>query len=459
MPEILMPRLSDTMEEGVVSSWHKKVGDEVAEGESLVDIETDKALMEYEADTAGVLESILIGEGESATIGSPIAIIRTPGEPPTPSNSATSAPPATSAAAPATPSPADYAPAAASPATSAQAATGAQATSAGAGGAGGAGESGVGAAEAVSGPGSGAENGSRPPSSPLARRIAREKGVDLATITGSGPGGRIVRADVEAAASTAAPAPAAPAPVAPASVATPAKTTVPVTADDEEVPLSRIRQITARRLAESKREAPHIYLTRHVDADDLVAFRASLNDRLVAAGQPKVSLNDLIVRACAAALRAHPSINASFAEDRLILHKRVHVGVAVALEDGLVVPVIKDADRKAVSEISRETRDLAKRARDRKLAPDEMSGGTFTVSNLGMFGIDEFTAVINPPEVAILAVGATREEVTIRDGHVVPTQRMTITLSVDHRAADGATGAKFLADVVELLQDPIRILA
>jgi pyruvate dehydrogenase E2 component (dihydrolipoamide acetyltransferase) len=407
MPEILMPRLSDTMEEGVVSSWHKKVGDEVAEGESLVDIETDKALMEYEADTTGVLESILVAEGETAGIGRPIAVIRAPGEAPT----------APSAPAPDTPAPAPVALAV---------------------------ESEPGAAAAG--------NGSRPPSSPLARRIAREKGLDLAALTGSGPGGRIVRADVEAAAASGTPS-------APAAVPTTPKPTIPVTADDEELPLSRIRQITARRLAESKREAPHIYLTRHVDVDELVAFRTSLNAKLTAAGRPKVSLNDLIVRACAVALRAHPAINASFADDHLVLHKRVHVGIAVALDDGLVVPVVKDTDRKAVSEISKETRDLAGRARDRKLAPDEMSGGTFTVSNLGMFGIDEFTAVINPPEVAILAVGATRQEVAIRDGNVVPALRMTVTLSVDHRAADGATGAKFLADVVALLEDPLRILA
>ncbi len=484
MPEILMPRLSDTMEEGVVSSWHKKVGDEVAEGESLVDIETDKALMEYEADTAGVLESILVAEGETASIGKPIAVIRAPGEAPTPpATTAPGSPSATPAGAtPAVPGgngpagPASASPtsptgtAPASPAGVAQASASAGSAAvpgqAASGGAASVGTIPAGGAESadsgVREAGSGAATGSRPPSSPLARRIAREKGLDLATLTGSGPGGRIVRADVEAAAATAVQAAAtqAAAVAAPAPAPTPAaKAAIPVTADDEEVPLSRIRQITARRLAESKREAPHIYLTRHVDVDELVAFRTSLNARLTAAGQPKVSLNDLIVRACAVALRSHPAINASFADDRLVVHKRVHVGIAVALDDGLVVPVIKDADRKAVSEISRETRDLAGRARDRKLAPDEMSGGTFTVSNLGMFGIDEFTAVINPPEVAILAVGATREEVAIRDGNVVPAQRMTVTLSVDHRAADGATGAKFLADVVALLEDPIRIVA
>lgn len=413
MPEILMPRLSDTMEEGVVSSWHKKPGEEVAEGESLVDIETDKALMEYEADEAGILETILVAEGESAAIGTPIAVIRSAGE----------APAAVPAAAPASVEAVAPAPApAVRPPTPA--------------------------------PGPAVR---RPPSSPLARRIARENGIDLTGLTGSGPGGRIVRADVEAAVAVA-PAPAAlvPATVSGTSVAA-AEPAEP--AESERVQLSRIRQVTARRLTESMQTAPHFYLTRVVDADALVAFRASLNAKLDAAGQPKVSVNDLVVRACAAALRAHPYLNASFAGDHLLVHKRVHIGVAVALDDGLIVPVIRDADAKTVTEIGRATRELAGRAREQKLKPQEMTGSTFTVSNLGMFGIDQFTAVINPPEAAILAVGATRQEVTVRDGEIVPTQRMTITLSVDHRAADGATAAKFLGTVAELLEDPLRILA
>lgn len=431
MPEILMPRLSDTMEEGVVSSWHKKPGDEVAEGESLVDIETDKALMEYEADAAGILETILVAEGESAPIGAPIAVIRAPGEALSAAASApaASAPAGSAAAGPAAAPVAGVLPEAAP-------AAGVRSE----------------AAPAVTAP---ATANGRPPSSPLARRIARENDIDLMTLTGSGPGGRIVRADVEAAVA-AAPAPAAV--PAPASAAAPAPA-VSVPEDSEQVPLSRFRKVTARRLTESMQNVPHIYLTRVVDVDELTAFRALLNAKLAAAGQPKVSLNDLVVRACAAALRAHPNINASFTEDHLLLHKRIHIGIAVALEDGLVVPVIRDADTKTVTEISKETRELAGRARDQKLKPQEMTGGTFTVSNLGMFGVDQFTAVINPPEAAILAVGATRQEVTVKNGEIVPAQRMTVTLSVDHRAADGATGAKFLATLAELLEDPIRILA
>ena len=410
MSEILMPRLSDTMEEGVVSSWHKKPGDKVSAGDALVDIETDKALMEYEAYEDGVLGEILVGEGDTAAIGTPIATLITDGAAPAPRPAAEPAP------AP-EPEPAAPEPVASAPAT--------------------------------------ANGRSRPPSSPLARRIARESGVDLTTVTGSGPGGRIVRADVEAAAldaavlETAAPAP--------QPVQQPAPAAAPVEDEDiERVPLSRIRKVTARRLAESMRTAPHFYLTRVVDVEELLAFRATLNAALAPA---KVSVNDLIVKACATALRANPVLNVSFTEEHLLVHKRVHVGVAVALEEGLVVPVIRDADRKSVSAIGAETRELAGRAREQRLTPQEMSGGTFTVSNLGMFGVDAFTAVINPPEAAILAVGATRKDVVFRDGEVIPRDRLTLTLSIDHRACDGATGAAFLGQLTDLLENPLRIVA
>ncbi|MCW2860732.1 MAG: pyruvate dehydrogenase complex dihydrolipoamide acetyltransferase [Actinoallomurus sp.] len=420
MSDILMPRLSDTMEEGVVSSWHKKPGDKVSAGDALVDIETDKALMEYEAYEDGVLGEILVGEGDTAAIGTPIATLVTDGAAPAPRPAAE--PPAEPAQ--------DDAPARTEPV--------------------------VGTEDAP------AENGrSRPPSSPLARRIARENGVDLATLTGSGPGGRIVRADVEAAApaatvmSTAPAAPPAPRQAAPP-VSRPAEA-VPVDDEDtERVPLSRIRKVTARRLAESMRTAPHFYLTRVVDVEELLAFRATLNAALAPA---KVSVNDLIVKACATALRANPVLNVSFTEEHLLVHKRVNVGVAVALDEGLVVPVIRDTDRKSVSQIGAETRELAGRAREQRLTPQEMSGGTFTVSNLGMFGVDAFTAVINPPEAAILAVGATRKDVVFRDGEVIPRDRLTLTLSIDHRACDGATGAAFLGQLTDLLENPLRIVA
>ncbi|KAB2371018.1 2-oxo acid dehydrogenase subunit E2, partial [Actinomadura montaniterrae] len=226
--------------------------------------------------------------------------------------------------------------------------------------------------------------------------------------------------------------------------------------DVEAVPLNRFRKVAARRLTESKQNAPHFYLNREVDAEALLAFRATLNEALAPA---KVSVNDLVVKAVATALREHPEVNVSYTEENLLFHKRVHVGVAVAVPDGLVVPVVKDADRKSVSQIGAETRELAGKARDGKLSVQEMSGGTFSVSNLGMFGVDSFSAVINPPEAAILAVGAVRDEPVVRDGQVVPGKRMAVTLSVDHRACDGATAAKFLARLAELLQNPLLIVA
>ncbi|MER6814989.1 dihydrolipoamide acetyltransferase family protein [Spirillospora sp. NPDC000708] len=453
MTEILMPRLSDTMEEGVISSWQKQPGDEVAVGDVLVDIETDKAVMEYEAYEAGVLEKILVGEGETAAIGAPIAVIAPKGgagteaaaAEPAPAPAAAPAPAPAAAAAPAQPA------AAPEPAPEpVQAAAPAAAP-----------------APAHPAPAERRTGASRPPSSPLARRLARDHGLDLATLTGSGPGGRIVRADIEAAirdgATGTAPAPAAEAPAAPAPAAAPAQAPAPAARpqaaedpDVEAVPLNRFRKVAARRLTESKRNAPHFYLNREVDAEALLAFRATLNEALAPA---KVSVNDLVVKAVATALREHPEVNVSYTEENLLFHKRVHVGVAVAVADGLVVPVVKDADRKSVSQIGRETRELAGKARDGKLSAQEMSGGTFSVSNLGMFGVDSFSAVINPPEAAILAVGAVRDEPVVRDGQVVPGKRMAVTLSVDHRACDGATAAKFLARLAELLQNPLLIVA
>ncbi len=267
---------------------------------------------------------------------------------------------------------------------------------------------------------------------------------------GTGPGGRIIRADIEAAA---------PAAAAPAAAA-PAAAPVAVSSEDvEEIPLSNIRKLTAKRLTESKQQAPHFYLTSAIDVTDLMAFRATLNERLQAAGGPKVSVNDLIVKAVATALRANPAVNVSFAGDKMLQHKRINLGVAVAIDNGLVVPVIKDADRKSVSEIAAESRELAGRAREGKLKLDEMSGGTFSISNLGMFGIEQFSAVINPPEAAILAVGAARDEVQVRDGEFVARKILRATLSADHRAVDGAVGAAFLQLLTGLLEDPIRIIA
>jgi pyruvate dehydrogenase E2 component (dihydrolipoamide acetyltransferase) len=270
---------------------------------------------------------------------------------------------------------------------------------------------------------------------PLARAAARDLGVDLAAVGGSGRGGRIMQADVEAA--------------------------VAAGAEVEAVPLSAMRRTVARRLVQSTQSTPHVYLTSTVDAEALLEFRAQLNQQLADGGEDgKVSVNDLIVKACAGLLRTNPDLNVSFGGDRLLRHRRVHVGIAVAVEGGLVVPVIRDADTKAVTQLAREAKQLAGRAREGRLAASELTGGTFTVSNLGMFGIDQFTAVINPPEAAILAVGAALPEpVAGEDGRVVVHRRMRLTLSIDHRALDGATGAQFLARLKDLLEHPLRIVA
>jgi pyruvate dehydrogenase E2 component (dihydrolipoamide acetyltransferase) len=279
---------------------------------------------------------------------------------------------------------------------------------------------------------------------PLARAVARDLGVDLAAVTGTGRGGRVMRADVEALAQP-------PAAVAP----------VVSNAEVEEVPLSSMRRVVARRLVESVRSAPHFSLTIRVDAEALVGFRAELNRQLAARGEDlEVSVNDLVVKACAVLLRANPDLNVSFGGDRLLRHRRVHVGIAVAPDGGLVVPVIRDADRKSLTQVAREARELIGRARAGRLGAGELGGGTFTVSNLGMFGVEQFTAVINPPEAAILAVGAAEPEPVVTDGGAVAVHRvLRLTLSIDHRALDGATGAGFLQQLKTALEHPLRIVA
>lgn len=435
-----MPRLSDTMEEGVISAWRKQVGEQINRGDVVADIETDKAVMELEAYDDGVLEKILIGEGETVPIGTPIGLLGDgsgSAAEPGPSESSGSAQQSSGERS------------GSEPQDNGQSSAPAQQDS------------------APAGSGSGAESGNgsqggprnRPKASPLARAVAREKGVDLSTVSGTGPGGRIIRVDIEAAAERSGAAQPATAPTAPEQETSADTSAAAEDPDLEEIPLSNIRKVTAKRLTESKQQAPHFYLTSAVDVTDLVSFRADLNERLQAAGGPKVSVNDLVVKACATALRANPSVNVSFRDEKLFQHKRVHLGVAVALDSGLVVPVIPDADRKSVSEIATEGREKAERARDGKLKPDEMTGSTFSVSNLGMFGIEEFSAVINPPEAAILAVGATREEVQVRDGEFAVRKMLRLTLSADHRAVDGAVGAVFMQQLTGLLEDPIRIIA
>jgi pyruvate dehydrogenase E2 component (dihydrolipoamide acetyltransferase) len=403
------------MESGVIATWHKHVGDPVSTGDVIADIETDKAIMELEAYDDGVLERILVPEGASAPIGAPIGVL---GDGSGGDSGAEGGADRAADSAPASPAPEK-------PAVPTAAAT---------------------PEPAVPAP------DRRPPASPLARRLARERGVDLSAVQGSGPHGRIIRADIDAAAVRPGEQPSAP-----------PTTALPARPEDdpdvELLPLPQMQRIAADRLTRSKQEAPHIYLTRAVDVTELLALRATLNETLVAAGGPKVSVNDLVLKAVASALRTHPEINVSFAGDSVRRHKRVHVGMAVAVESGLLVPVVRDADRMSVSEIATRTRDLSARARDRKLRPEEMTGSTFTVSNLGMYGIEQFTAVINPPEAAILAVGAATEELRPRDGVPVVTSIMRVTLSCDHRVVDGATGARYLQTLAELLDAPLRILA
>ncbi|WP_193509171.1 dihydrolipoamide acetyltransferase family protein [Cryobacterium sp. BB736] len=445
MSEVTMPRLSDTMEEGELAKWLKNVGDPVAKGDAIAEIETDKATMELESFEDGVLEQQLVPEGTIVPIGQAVAVIgdgssaKTPdaapqpaeqeaaggketGEPSEEEPEATPEPEAEEPGEPASPEP--------TAAPSGKAAAG-------------------------------LTTGGVSRMSPLARKLARDHGIDPATIEGTGPQGRIIRADVEAAIaaseSEGAPAqqPQEPAPEAPQ-----LKQATPTGAADakesERVPANRIRMVAAKRLTESQ-QVPHFFLTAVAELDAFLEFRASINATLESQGV-KVSVNDLIVRAAAVTLRRHPEANASWDGDAVLSHNRVNIGVAVATDNGLLVPVIKDADRISLSEVAQRTRALAEKARAGKLALDEMSGGTFSVSNLGMFGIDQFTAMLNPPEAGILAVGAATKEPVMRDGALAEVSKLKLTLTVDHRVMDGATGAAFLADLVAVLEKPLGIL-
>jgi len=409
MSTILMPRLSDTMETGVVVTWHKQAGDTVTAGEILADIETDKAVMEYEAYESGVLSRILVPEGEEAPIGQPIAVIGDDDGADLPEP----------ASAPAAPTPAAPTPPGASAAASAPE------------------------------PMRAAPPTQRVPASPLARRDAAELGVDLTQVAGTGPGGRIIRADIRAAAAEAVPADDG------------VQDDVQDASSGEEIALSLLRRTSGRRLTESARTAPHFYVTASADIEELVGLRAELNDQLKTAGRPKVSLNDLVIRACALTLRHHPDVNSSLVDDNTLRRQHeINIGVAVAVDEGLLVPVLRNADHKSVGTIAQESAELAGRARARQLTTDEMSGGTFTISNLGMYGVEQFTAIINPPQAAILAVGASRREATVLpDGSLAARTRIRYTLSADHRVLNGADAARFLADLTNLLERPWLILA
>src|SRR6266849_1537439 len=414
MADVTMPRLSDTMEEGTIASWLKKPGEKVDRGEVIAQIETDKATMDLTAFEAGTLQEILAPEGSTVAIGQPVARIGNG-----------KAAPAEAAPAKAAPSAEKPAPPAETPAPAAEAATPEPAN--------------------VAPPPLPTDGKTR--ASPMARHIAAEHDLDLSHIQGSGPQGRVIRADVEAAVKSSTP-------ESPqSSVLSPQSST----ADDERVSLSQMRRTIARRMAESTRTVPHFFLTMTVDASELVRLRKQITEETADAGI-KISFNDMVVKAAAVAIRKVPDINVSFAEDSLIRHQHIHIGVAVATERGLIVPVVRDVDQKSLGQISRETRDLAERANSGKLQPADYSGGTFTISNLGMFGVEQFNAVINPPEAAILAVGAITREPAEHDGQIVLRERMKLTLSVDHRALDGAMGARYLQALKQVLEKPMLLL-
>jgi pyruvate dehydrogenase E2 component (dihydrolipoamide acetyltransferase) len=409
MAEIVMPRLSDSMEEGTILTWMKRVGDEVAVGDELVEIETDKANMAYESDVAGTLTQVLAEEGDTLPIGAPIAVVGdadsdagakdaegsspqtagpvTAGDPPLPpvaKASSATVPPTVPPAVPA----------------------------------------------------------ERVKASPLARRVAKDQGVDLSNIQGSGPGGRIVKADVESAGAPAA-----------APQTTETETAKGQTTYQE---LTRLQQVVSRRMAESKATAPHFYLQSEIDMSAAVEARSRLK-KLTPEGDVVPSFNDMVVKACALALREFPLANGAYKDGRFELYSRVNVGVAVAAQDALVVPTVFDADRKGLREIATDARALASKVRDGSITPPELSGGTFTVSNLGMYGVSNFSAVINSPQAAILAVGAITEKPVVRDGEITTAHLLGVILACDHRILYGAPAAEFLARIRSLLEEPLAL--
>ncbi|OJV15426.1 MAG: pyruvate dehydrogenase complex dihydrolipoamide acetyltransferase [Dyadobacter sp. 50-39] len=419
---VRMPKMSDTMEEGTLVSWQKKVGDKVKSGDILAEVETDKATMELEAYEDGTLLYVGIKEGDAVPVDAIIAVIgeeganveallaRENGE----------APAETAAAAPAPTAPA------------------------------------VNGSEKAT---SVADSGDRVKASPLAKRLADEKGINLSEVSGSGDNGRIVKRDVDefkpaAQASAPAAAPAAQSAPAAKTEAAPAAA-APASGDFVDTPISQMRKTIARRLSESLFTAPHFYVTMEINMDKAMALRPQLNEVATA----KISFNDMVIKACAVALKQHPAVNSAWLGDKIRKYNYVNIGVAVAVDEGLLVPVIREADKKTLSAISGEVKDLAGKAKDKKLQPKDWEGNTFSVSNLGMFGVDEFTAIINPPDSCILAIGAIKKVAAFKeDGTVYPTNIMKVTLSADHRVVDGATAAQFLLTVKKLLEEPMSML-
>ena len=424
--KVVLAKLSPTMEEGTIVSWNKNEGDAVKVGDVLAVIETDKANMEMEALGAGVLRKILVQAGGKAPIGSLIGVIADPNE--DISALLSQAAPAAAVAAPAAAAPTP-APAAAAPAPAPAAPKAAPAPAP--------------APAARPAPAAQAAEGGRVKASPLARNIAASQNVPLHAVQGSGPGGRIVKRDVEAYVSGGGPA---------ALRAVPAP--APSVRPGQEIALSSMRKVIAKRLSESAFGAPHFYVTVEIDMDKAVSVR----EQILAAQETKVSYNDFIIKACAAALTRFAMVNASWAGDKIVTHGDVHVGVAVALPDGLITPVVRNADQKGLVQIAQEVRDLAGRAREKRLKPEEYTGSTFTISNLGMFDVEEFTAIINPPDSAILAVGSVKRVPVVDGDQIRPGHRMKVTLSSDHRVIDGALAAQFLQEVRRLLENPIALL-
>jgi len=418
--EILMPALSPTMTEGKLSRWLKKEGDEVKSGDVLAEIETDKATMEVEAVDEGFLAKILVPDGsEGVAVNAVIAVLtETKG-------GAVDAPKAA-------PSPK----AEAAPAPEAKPETKAEAPA----------------------PVHHAEGDERIFASPLAKRIAKQAGIDLATVKGSGPNGRIVKADLDKTpAPAASPAAAAPAP---APVTKPAAATPAITAPHKKIPNSSMRKVIAKRLLESKQTVPHFYLTTNIEIDALLKLRAELNAKSPkeGAGAFKLSVNDLVIKASALALRRHPMVNSTYTEEAIIQYDDVDISIAVAIPDGLITPIIRKADLLGLAAISNSMKDLGARAKTGKLKPEEFQGGGFSISNLGMFGIAEFSAIINPPQSAILAVGAGEKRAVVKGDTLAIATVMTVTLSCDHRVVDGALGAEFLATLKAIIEDPLSLM-
>lgn len=405
MAEVIrMPKMSDTMTEGVIVAWHKKVGDDVKSGDILAEVETDKATMELENYVKGTLLHIGIEAGQSVPVDAVIAIVGAKGEDISALlNGATTATPKVES------------------------------------------KEEIKAAPTVSTPlrTETSNNDNRLKASPLAKKIAEDKGLDLSKVSGSGDNGRIVKRDVEN--------------FTPA--VSSAKTTINLPSvvgaeSFEDVNVSQMRKAIARRLSESKNGAPHFYLTMSIVMDKVIEARKAMND----ISPVKISVNDIIIKAVAASLRQNPKVNSSWLGDKIRMNYHIHVGVAVAIDDGLIVPVVKFADSKTISHISAEVKELADKAKNKKLQPSEFEGSTFTISNLGMFGIDQFTAIINPPESCILAVGAAKETVVVENGQMKVANVMKVTLSCDHRSVDGAVGSAFLQTLKDMLENPVRLL-